>query len=43
MAGTGAAGYDLDGVQATDTRLDHPASVAVDASGNFYIAEGVGR
>ncbi|MFZ5642696.1 MAG: chitobiase/beta-hexosaminidase C-terminal domain-containing protein [Bacillota bacterium] len=33
------AGYDEDGVAATSTRLNHPAGVAVDSSGNLYIAD----
>ncbi|MFI6473027.1 NHL repeat-containing protein [Streptomyces sp. NPDC050516] len=38
VAGTGAAGYDEDGVPATDTALNG-TGVATDRSGTFYIAD----
>jgi trimeric autotransporter adhesin len=39
VAGTGVAGYNGDGVQATSAELHYPDGVAVDASGNLYIAD----
>ena len=33
------AGYNSDGIAATDAQLNGPAGVAVDASGNLYIAD----
>ena len=39
VAGTGTAGYSGDDVMAIDTQLYHPVRVAVDNSGNLYIAE----
>jgi hypothetical protein len=39
VAGNGAAGSSGDGGPATDAELDNPLSVAVDASGNLYIAD----
>ena len=39
VAGNGSFGYGGDGGQATATPLDVPASVAVDSSGNIYIAD----
>jgi len=39
VAGTGVAGFSGDGGAATAAKLDIPASVAFDASGNMYIAE----
>ena len=39
VAGTGVAGYNGDGVQATSADLNNPLGVAVDASGNIYIAD----
>lgn len=39
VAGTGNSGYAGDGGQATSALLTTPASVAVDGSGNLYIAD----
>jgi sugar lactone lactonase YvrE len=39
VAGNGEYGYTGDGVLATSARLDNPTGVAVDASGNIYIAD----
>ena len=39
VAGNGIAGYSGDGGQATAAELNHPWSVAIDASGNIYIAD----
>jgi sugar lactone lactonase YvrE len=38
-AGNGAAGFSGDGGQATAASLNGPSDVAVDAAGNFYIAD----
>jgi hypothetical protein len=39
VAGTGTAGYSGDGAAATSAELSGPVSVAVDASGNLFIAD----
>jgi uncharacterized protein YjiK len=39
VAGTGTAGYSGDGGLATSALLDGPEGVAVDESGNIYIAD----
>jgi uncharacterized repeat protein (TIGR01451 family) len=39
VAGNGTRGYISDGVPATSTALYYPAGVALDASGNLYIAD----
>ncbi len=39
VAGTGVYGYSADGGPATSARLSEPEGVAVDASGNLYIAD----
>ncbi len=39
FAGTNVAGFAGDGGSATNARLSSPASVALDASGNLYIAD----
>ncbi len=39
VAGTGTAGYSGDGAAATSAELDTPSGVAVDSSGNIYIAD----
>ncbi len=38
-AGNGTGGYNFDGVAATAAQLNHPKGLAVDASGNLYIAD----
>ena len=39
VAGTGVAGYNGDGIAATTAQLYVPSGVAVDSSGNIYIAD----
>jgi hypothetical protein len=39
VAGTGVAGFGGDGASATQAYLDTPTGVAVDSSGNLYIAD----
>jgi len=39
VAGDGTAGYSGDGISATNAELDEPEGVAVDASGNLFIAD----
>ncbi len=39
VAGNGTAGYSGDGVAANTTSLNNPAGLAVDGSGNLYIAD----
>jgi len=39
IAGTGAAGYDGDGIPATDATLNSPAGIGVDTYGNPLIAD----
>ena len=39
VAGTGTSGFSGDGGQATDARINAPRGVAVDGSGNLYIAD----
>ncbi|MGV9334965.1 hypothetical protein [Nocardia sp. NPDC003726] len=39
VAGTGTDGYDGDNQPAIDVDLDYPGGVAVDGSGNLYIAD----
>jgi len=41
VAGNGTAGYSGDGGLATSAALYYPRAVAVDASGNLYIADGI--
>lgn len=39
IAGTGVPGYSGDGGLATCAQLNHPRSIAIDASGNIYISD----
>jgi S-formylglutathione hydrolase FrmB len=39
IAGNGIGGYNSDGIAATTAQLNYPDGVAVDGSGNVYIAD----
>jgi sugar lactone lactonase YvrE len=39
VAGNGTSGFNGDGISLTDAELNNPSSVAIDSSGNLYIAD----
>ena len=39
IAGIGTSGYNTDGIEATDAKLNSPIGIALDGSGNLYIAD----
>ncbi len=39
VAGTGTPGYNEDGIAATAAELNNPSGIAIDTSGNIYIAD----
>jgi len=39
IAGTGAAGYNGDGITAVSARLNGPSDIAIDTAGNIYVAD----
>jgi sugar lactone lactonase YvrE len=39
FAGTGVAGFSADGIAATSAKLNYPNGIAVDVTGNLYIAD----
>jgi trimeric autotransporter adhesin len=39
VAGTGSPGFSGDGAEATSAQLNHPSGIAVDSSGNLFIAD----
>jgi len=40
IAGTGTSGYNGDGIQATMAQLNGPGGIAIDNTGNIYVADG---
>lgn len=40
IAGTGTAGYNGDGIPATDAQLYHPLCIVPDTAGNLYLTDG---